>query len=351
MGILERTLCGNTLATWLLALAVAALVFLILNLLKRVAARWVHAWVSRTRTDLDDLVVELFRRTWFLFLLAVAIYAASLVLSLPHIETELRVVLLALFLAQVAVWGSGVIDYVVSRQVKKRRKKETASATAIYVLSFVGKVVLWAVVVLLALDNVPGVQVDTLIASMGIGGVAVALAVQNVLGDLFASLSIVLDEPFAVGDSINVGEYTGTVEHVGLKSTRVRSLTGEQLVFSNSDLLNSRIRNYGRMAERRVSFTLGVACDTPYEKLTEIPGIVQEIVDAQPRARFGRTHFKTYGDFTLNFEIVYYVLSAEYTTYMDVRHAINLEIFRRFAEEEIELPYPTQTVLVARHHS
>jgi small-conductance mechanosensitive channel len=216
------------------------------------------------------------------------------------------------------------------------------------VLSFVGKVILWAVAVLLALDNLPGIQVDTLIASLGVGGVAVALAVQNVLGDLFASLSIVLDEPFVIGDSISVGEYVGTVEHIGLKSTRVRSLTGEQLVFSNADLLDSRIRNYGRMDERRASFSLGVANETPYAKLVEIPAIVQEIVEAQPYARFGRAHLKEFGDFALNHEIVYYLLTSDYTVFMDTQQAINLEILRRFAEEEIELPYPTQTVQLAR---
>jgi small-conductance mechanosensitive channel len=174
------------------------------------------------------------------------------------------------------------------------------------------------------------------------------LAVQNVLGDLFASLSIVLDEPFVIGDFITVEEYMGTVEHIGLKTTRVRSLTGEQLVFSNSDLLDSRIRNYGRMADRRVSFTLGVACETPYEKLVEIPAIVQEIVEAQPQTRFGRAHFESYGDFSLDYEIVYYMLTSDYDVFMDTQQAINLQILRRFAEEGIQLPYPTQTVFVAK---
>jgi small-conductance mechanosensitive channel len=204
------------------------------------------------------------------------------------------------------------------------------------------------VALLLALDNIPGIEVDALIASLGIGGIAVALAAQNILGDLFASLSIVLDQPFVIGDSITVGEYVGTVEHIGLKSTRVRSLTGEQLIFSNSDLLNSRIRNYGRMEERRVSFTLGVTCQTPYEKLVEIPGMIQEIIAAQPQTRFGRAHFKAYGDFSLNFEIVYCMLTSDYDVFMDIQQGINLEILRRFAEEGIELAYPTQTVFVAQ---
>ena len=348
MDILERAFWGNTLVTWLLALAIATFVFLVLNILKRTMSRKVLAWVKKTETDMDDLVVDLFGRTWYLFLIMISIYAGSLVLALPpQAEPWMRTVMVILFWVQVALWGTGVVDYLVSRQVKEQGKK-AAAATTINALGYVGKVVLWAVVLLLVLDNIPGIEVDTLVASLGIGGIAVALAVQNILGDLFASLSIALDQPFVIGDSITVEEYVGMVEHIGLKSTRIRSLTGEQLVFSNSDLLNSRIRNYGRMEERRVSFTLGVTCQTPYEKLVEIPRTVQGIVEAQPQMRFGRAHFKAYGDFSLNFEIVYYVLTSDYDVFMDIQQAINLEIFRRFAEDGIELAYPTQTVFVAQ---
>jgi len=349
MDILEQTFWGNTLATWLLSLAAAVFVFLVLNGLKRIMSRWVLVWVKGTKTDLDDLVADLFGRTWYLFLVAVSIYAGSLVLTLPQVGSGIRTVMVILFWVQVAVWGAGVINYLVSRQVKRQREeKDAASATTINALGIVGKGVLWTVVVLLALDSIPGVEVNTLIASLGIGGIAVALAVQNILGDLFASLSIVLDQPFVIGDFITVGEYMGTVEHIGLKSTRVRSLTGEQLIFSNSDLLNSRIRNYKRMDNRRVSFTLGVTCQTSYEKLVEIPRIVQEIIEAQPQTSFDRAHFKEYGDFSLNFEIVYYMLTSDYNVFMDVQQTINLEIFRRFAEKEIELAYPTQTIVLAK---
>jgi small-conductance mechanosensitive channel len=345
MDILEQTFLGNRLTVWLAALVTAATVFLVLSILKRTIARRVLAWVKGTPTDLDDLVVDLFGRTWYLLVLAVSIYAGSLFLLLPQVESLLSTVMVMLFLAQAAVWGTGLISYLVSRQIKKR-EAEAADVTALNAVGFIGKVLLWTAVVLLALDNIPGVEVDTLIASLGIGGIAVALAVQNVLGDLFASLSIVLDEPFVVGDAVTVGEYIGSVEHIGLKSTRIRSLTGEQLVFSNSDLLSSRIRNYGRMDERRVAFTLSVACETPYEKLVEIPAVIQQIIEAQPQARFDRAHFKEYGDFSLQFEIVYHMLTDDYTVFMDTQQAINLEIFRRFAEENIKLPYPTQTVLV-----
>jgi small-conductance mechanosensitive channel len=206
---------------------------------------------------------------------------------------------------------------------------------------------LWLAILLLALDNL-GFNVTALIAGLGVGGVAVALAVQNILGDLFASLSILIDKPFVVGDFIVIDDYMGSVEHVGLKTTRVRSLSGEQLVFSNSDLLKSRLRNYGRMFERRVVFTLGVTYQTPREQLKQIPAILKAAVEAQERTRFDRSHFAKYGDFSLNFETVYYVLGPDYTLYMNIQQAINLYVHEQFEQAGIDFAYPTQTLLVRR---
>ncbi|HPK54642.1 MAG TPA: mechanosensitive ion channel family protein, partial [Smithellaceae bacterium] len=200
---------------------------------------------------------------------------------------------------------------------------------------------------LLVLDNL-GVNITGLVAGLGIGGIAVALAVQNILGDLLASLSIVLDKPFVIGDSIVVDSFSGTVEHIGLKTTRIRSISGEQLVFSNNDLLKSRIQNYKRMQERRVVFGFGVTYQTPLEKLPLINRIIREIIAAQPNSRFERVHFKEYGDSALNYEVVYFVMTPEYGIFMDVQETINLEIFRRFQEEGIEFAYPTRTVLIQK---
>jgi small-conductance mechanosensitive channel len=198
------------------------------------------------------------------------------------------------------------------------------------------------------LDNIPGVQVDTLIASLGIGGIAVALALQNILGDLFASLSITLDKPFVIGDFIIVDELMGEVERIGLKSTRLRSLSGEQLVFANADLLSSRIRNFKHMERRRASFKLGVTYATPPEKLARIPSLVQEIIQAQAQVTLDRVHFKEMGEFALIFEIVYYMEMPDYKLYMDTQETINLAICQRFAEEGIEFAYPTQTVFLKK---
>jgi small-conductance mechanosensitive channel len=207
----------------------------------------------------------------------------------------------------------------------------------------VARFAIWTMMVLLTLANL-GVDVTAMVAGLGIGGVAIALAAQNILGDLFASASIVLDKPFVLGDFIAVGEDMGTVEHIGLKTTRVRSLSGEQLVFANSDLLKSRIRNFKRMNERRAVFTVGVAYSTPADKVAAIPAILREAVQSQPSARCDRAHFTRYSDLALVFEVVYYVSSADYNLYMDIQQAINLTILRRFAEEQIGFAYQTRTV-------
>jgi small-conductance mechanosensitive channel len=184
------------------------------------------------------------------------------------------------------------------------------------------------------------------VTSLGIGGIAVALAVQNILGDLFSSLSITLDKPFSIGDFIVVGDYEGTVEDIGLKSTRIKSLSGEEVVFSNSDLLNSRIRNYKKMEERRISFDIGVVYGTPGKKLEKIPAIIEEIIKPQPNVRFERAHFRSLGDYSLDFGVVYHVLVPEYAVYLDIQQGINLELYARFEDEGIEFAYPTTTVVM-----
>ncbi len=259
-------------------------------------------------------------------------------------EKALRVA----FFLQIGFWGMGLITFYVDRGVSgKLDEDEGETATTIGAFGLVAKIALWVLVGLLILDNL-GVEINSLIASLGIGGIAVALAVQNVLSDLFASLSIAMDKPFAIDDYIVVDEFAGTVEDIGLKSTRIRSLSGEELVFSNSDLLNSRIRNYRRLQERRIDFTFGVSYDTPHETLQRIPDIVEEVIEPLEHVRFDRAHLKEMGDFALLYEVVYFVEKPEYVFYMDVQETIHLALHRRFGEEKIELPYPTQKVLLDR---
>ena len=240
----------------------------------------------------------------------------------------------------------GLISFYINREMEsKLEEDQAADATTLDALGLLGKIVLWVILSLIVLDNLD-VQIDSLIASLGIGGIAVALALQNILSDLFASLSITLDKPFVIGDFVVVDDFEGNVEDIGLKSTRIRSLSGEELIFSNNDLLNSRIRNFKRLEKRRISFSFGITCGTPLEKLKIIPGIVEEIITPLDKVQFERAHFTDLGDFSLNFSVVYYVLDPAYATYLDIQQIINLELYQRLEQEGIELAYPTQTIIL-----
>jgi len=222
-------------------------------------------------------------------------------------------------------------------------REDPSKVATIGVLGILAQSSLWVLVALLLLANA-GVEITPLIAGLGVGGIAIALAVQTVLSDLLASLSILLDKPFVVGDFLIVGDLMGNVENIGLKTTRIRSLSGEQLVFSNNDLLSSRIRNYGRMRERRATFEVGVTYETPREKLARIPEILKAAVEAQPKTRFDRSHFIKFAPYSLDFETVYYVEVPDMNTYLDIQQAINLRVLSEFAGEGIDFAYPTQMI-------
>ena len=247
---------------------------------------------------------------------------------------------------QVGLWGTGVISLYIKRGVASRMEEDHAGdATTLDALGLIAKIVLWVVLSLFILDDL-NVEISSLLTGLGIGGIAVALALQNILADLFASLSITFDKPFAIGDFVVVDDFEGDVEDIGLKTTRIRSLSGEELIFSNTDLLNSRIRNYKRLEKRRISFTIGVVYGTPVEKLKMIPGMIEDIITPLENVEFDRAHFKTLGDFSLDFSVVYHVLVPAYASYLDKQQAINLEIYQRFEKEGIEFAYPTQTVML-----
>lgn len=351
MDFVNATFYENTLPTWFIALFVAFLTALVLSIVKVLGIQRLASLAAKTKTIWDDAVAEMLRHTRWPFLLIIALFAGSLVLSLPERVREIANMIIAIALiVQAGFWLNASINFWMKDYRQKKLKEDPASVTTMSAMGFVGRMVLWSVILLLVLDNL-GVNVTALIAGLGVGGIAVALAVQNILGDLFASLSIVLDKPFTVGDFLIIDDFLGSVEHIGLKTTRIRSLSGEQLVFSNADLLGSRIRNYGRMFERRVVFEVGVTYQTPRQQLIKIPTIIQECVEEQKKTRFDRSHFKDYGDFSLNFETVYYVLGPDYNTYMDIQQAINLRIHERFEEDSIEFAYPTQTLHLVRQEA
>lgn len=346
MTFLQTDILDNSLIQWFSVVAIVILIGLAAWLIQRVVIKRLRRISERTKFQADDLVVNMLDNTKNLLVILVALYIGSQLLVLPDkVSSILRTVAVIALLAQAALWASQVINYILVNYVRDRAKDEASGATAYTALSFISRLALWVLVGLLVLDNI-GVEISSLITGLGITGVAVALAVQNILGDLFSSLTIVLDKPFVIGDTIVVGEFTGTVEHIGLKTTRLRSLNGEELVFANTDLLQSRIRNFKKMDERRGVFTVGVSYNTPQDKVEQIPLIIQAIVEAQEGLRFQRAHLKTLGPSTLDYEVVYTLLNPDFTFYMDAQQAIYFDLLQRFAEEQIEMPYPTQSLLV-----
>lgn len=341
---LARVYLGNTVETWLWALGAAVVLAFAFNFVLNRFVKTFARLAERTETGLDDLISALVGKTSLVLIAIFSVYVSTFFLDVnEQVETFRKTVIVVALLIQVGFWASAFIDYYVAGKLAQIGPGGGASITHVMTLGFFAKSVLWVVLAVLAVDNL-GFDPTTMIAGLGIGGIAVALALQNVLGDLIASLSIILDKPFEVGDFIVIDDLSGNVERIGLKTTRLRSLSGEQLVLSNNDLLQSRVKNYKRMNDRRVLFTLGVVYETSYESLVKIPEIVKEIISGEPKARFGRAHFSGYGDFALNHDIVYFVLTPLFDDYMDVQQNINLKIFRKFAEEGIEFAYPTRKV-------
>ncbi len=333
----------------LLAAAVALGVFFALLLIRYGLENYFAAQARRKGKEKTDSAgyVIVRRSAPFVFLI-VALYAGYYLLEFPEkVDAVVNKAALVVVLFQFGLWGSAAVRYWIARRTREKLQEDPSRASAMGILSFLLKLLVWGLVLLLILDNL-GVNITTFVAGLGVGGIAIALAAQNILSDLFASVSIALDKPFEVGDFIIVGDYLGTVEKIGVKTCRLRSLGGEQIIFPNGDLLNSRVRNYKRMEERRIRFIFGVVYSTPYEKLAEIPTIVRELIDNVEDTRFDRAHFAKYGDFSLDFEVVYYVLRPDYSIYMDKQQEINLAIFKRFEDEGIEFAFPTRTIHLER---
>ncbi len=338
---------GNQPLAWLMGLGTAFVVMACLLGARKILVGRLKALAERTATHLDDLAVDLIANTRAFALGAVSLYAGSRFLSIPAgVETALNRLLLILALLQANLWAIAAVSSQLRRTIQLRLEGGVGGATALRLVGLGVKIILWAGFLLVALENL-GVNVTGLVTGLGIGGLAVALALQNLLGDLIASLTIVLDRPFAIGDFLIVGDFLGVVEHIGLKSTRMRSLSGEQIIFPNGDLLKSRIRNFKAMGERRVAFTFGVTYQSSHAKLVALGPKVHALVAGQPGARCDRVHLKDLGDSALVFEVVYFLEDPDFNHYMDVQQAINLDLLQLIEMEGLALAYPTRTVFLA----
>ncbi len=340
----ENLFLGNSLTAWSVAFLVGVLVFATMRLIVGRVLKILLRWAEKTDSFLDDAVIFSLRSTHPAFFFGVSAVAAAHFLKLPPwVGDRLSHVFVLLLIFQGAIWVSRAIAVWAKKTHDAQSVLANGDVGAYWAIGFGGRMLVWVLAVLLVLDNL-GINVSTLITGLGIGGIAVALAVQNILGDVFASLSIMLDQPFVVGDAIVVDNHTGVVEHIGLKTTRVRSLSGEQVILSNTDLLKSRVRNLKRMSERRVLFSVNVTYQTPPEKLKEAKEILKAAVAQESVARLDRVHFKELGASTLVFEVVFFVLNSEYLNYMDIQERINFRIVEEFAKAGIQFAYPTSTV-------
>jgi small-conductance mechanosensitive channel len=342
VDFLDTYVLNDSIETWLKALGLAVLAAALLRAIVPAIIRRATRLATATSTHVDDALLAAAASTKTFFYVVAGIYAGHALLTLPAaVDSVLRRVLATAVLVQIGIWVASAFRTYLSRARDTRYAGDREVATSFNLVSVVGVAVVWFFTFVFVLQAW-GVNVTALLTGLGIGGIAVALAVNSILADLFASLSIIFDKPFLVGDFLIVGDHMGTVEVIGLRSTQIRSLSGEQIVFSNNDLLKSRIRNYGRMEERRAVFTFGVTYETDPDLVERIPGWVREIVEEQPATRFDRCHFKSLGEWALEFETVYYMTVPAYNDFMDVQERVNLSLMRRLAAEGVEFAYPTQ---------
>lgn len=330
---------------WLYAALVSSLLYLAFYQGWKLVIRNMAGIAQRTATRMDDITIEVLQSTQQLTLLLLATLIGLHVLDMPDKwAARLDHVLFITIGFQIAVWlNKGVGIWAREHLSAIDGPAPAANPVITTVLSWILRVFIWSVVLLTVLDNV-GVNITAFIASLGVGGVAVALAVQNILSDLFASLAIGLDKPFEVGDFVVFGDIAGAIERVGLKTTRIRSISGEQIICSNTELLKNTIHNYKRMDERRVVFSFGIHYATPPDTIADIPGLVRKAIESFDNTRFDRAHFKDFGASALNFETVYFITTTDFNLYMDTQQHINLYLMKVFQARQIAFAFPTMTL-------
>ena len=337
---------GNPLKDWAIAMGIVVTAFSLIKILRLPVLKGFKKWSEKTSNSFDDFIVLALEKCVMPFLYFVAIYAALQYLTFnEHTNRIIHVALLFIGTFYILRLLSSAVQYSIFTFLGKREDSETKQKQA-RGLILIFKAIIWVVGIVFLMNNL-GYNVTTLITGLGIGGIAVALAAQTILGDLFSYFVIFFDRPFEIGDFITVDDKKGNVEYIGIKTTRLRAIGGEQLICSNKDLTDSRVHNYKRMLKRRIAFNIGVVYQTPAEQIKRIPGIIRRIIENKTYVEFERSNFTGFGDFSLNFETVYHIKSGEYPEYMDEQEKILLELLEAFEKEKIEFAYPTQTLFAA----
>ncbi len=332
----------NNLSDYLLAVSILIGGAIAIKIIRTVAFRSLKNWAARTDNIYDDAIIRILERNLVPITYIGIIYLAVDNLTLhPILARAIEVVtIIASTLLAIRLFTASV-EYLIKIYWITYHRNNANIEQSIDALLPAIRVVVWLIGIIFLLDNL-GFNISAVVASLGIGGVAIALASQGVLQDLFSYFSILLDRPFELGDFIIVGDYLGTVEYVGIKTTRLKSISGEEIIIANTDLTSSRIRNFKRMRQRRIVFKFGVVYDTSTEQLAKIPVLIEEIINDTENALCDRAHFSGYGEYSLDFEVVYFISSNDYNLYMDAQQKINLKVKSEFAKHQIEFAYPTQ---------
>lgn len=311
--------------------------------------RYLNSWAVKTKTKLDDMILRNVKAPIIFSAILIGAHYGLAILSFLEAYRSLLAasftVAEVLVVTLIVVRVISVLSSWYSEKTAKQGRRISEHVFYVLTKSVQAAVYVFAfLVILLAFE----IDLSGVVVGLGVGGLAVALAMQNVLSDVFSAFSIYFDRPFEVGDLIVVGEYQGTVKKIGIKSTRLRLLQGEELVISNKELTQTTVRNFRKLRKRRVSFTLNVSPETPVEKLEEIPRILARIMGEIDQVEFERAHMKMFGDFSHVFEVVYNLKTSNYLKYMDTRQAINFAIIRAFEKESIQMPIPTQAILIKK---
>lgn len=348
--ILALGFFGNTVEQYLFALGVFVAINIAIIVFKKYVLHVLRKIVKRTKNDFDDIMIDILESIKYPLYLVLALYISLWFLAVPQVVMDTGYYLLLIGCLYYVVKAlQATIDFFAAEYDKKSQRKSRlgGKSKAVEYLSKLGKWALWLFAALVLVGNL-GIEITPLVAGMGIVGLAIAFALQNILGDVFNFFAIYMDKPFMEGDFLIIGDDRGTVSKIGIRSTRIKTLRGEELVISNNELTSTRIHNFKKMDYRRIAFAIGVTYETPSKKLEKIPGIIQKVIEAQKKTRFDRTHFKNFGDFSLNYEIIYFLDTTDYAEYMDTQQEINLGIKRAFEKEGIEFAYPTQKVFVSK---
>ena len=348
-NLLEIQILGNTGKDYLIALGVFIVSLAVLKVFREVVLHKLKKAAEKTKTDLDDVLIGIIHDIKPSFYFLASVYIALNFLAFPIMADRIingLFVVAVVFQAVMAL--QTFIDYWTGKLISRKEGDENAqNKGAVKSISYLLKILVWVFASLAVLSNL-GFNITSLIAGLGIGGFAIAFALQNILQDIFSSFSILIDKPFKIGDFIIIGGDMGVVGKIGIKSTRIKTLQGQELIISNRELTNTRVNNYKKMEKRRIAFSFGVLYETSTEKLKKIPGIVRDIVAKEKLAELDRVHFKEFGDFSLGFEVVYYMQSPDFNEYRNTQQSINFALKEVFEAEGIDFAYPTQTLLIKK---